>query len=40
MSEGDTLQSVDYGIWGKVLGVFSYKYTQGERKKLGLVGGS
>lgn len=40
MSGGDTLQSVDYRIWGKVLGVFSYKYTQGEHKNLGLVEGS
>ncbi|XP_034624396.1 acylphosphatase-1 isoform X1 [Trachemys scripta elegans] len=38
MTEGDSLISVDYEVFGKVQGVFFRKYTQAEGKKLGLVG--
>ncbi|TFK12543.1 mitochondrial intermembrane space import and assembly protein 40 [Platysternon megacephalum] len=38
MTEGDSLVSVDYEVFGKVQGVFFRKYTQAEGKKLGLVG--
>uniref|UniRef100_A0A8B9FN66 Acylphosphatase n=1 Tax=Amazona collaria TaxID=241587 RepID=A0A8B9FN66_9PSIT len=38
MAEGEGLLSVDYEVSGKVQGVFFRKYTQGEAKRLGLVG--
>ncbi|KAM9013649.1 acylphosphatase-1 [Ara ararauna] len=38
MAEGGGLLSVDYEVSGKVQGVFFRKYTQGEAKRLGLVG--
>ncbi|NXH12843.1 ACYP1 protein, partial [Bucco capensis] len=38
MAEGEGLLSVDYEVFGKVQGVFFRKYTQGEAKRLGLVG--
>ncbi|XP_010152071.1 PREDICTED: acylphosphatase-1 [Eurypyga helias] len=38
MAEGEGLVSVDYEVFGKVQGVFFRKYTQGEAKRLGLVG--
>ncbi|KAL4613164.1 acylphosphatase-1 isoform X1 [Arapaima gigas] len=38
MSDQEDLISVDYEISGRVQGVFFRKYTQGEGKKLGLVG--
>ncbi|KAJ7399514.1 DNA mismatch repair protein Mlh3 [Pitangus sulphuratus] len=38
MAEGEALVSVDYEVFGKVQGVFFRKYTQGEAKRLGLVG--
>ncbi|NXI40606.1 ACYP1 protein, partial [Galbula dea] len=38
MADGDSLLSVDYEVFGKVQGVFFRKYTQGEAKRLGLVG--
>ncbi|NXU36705.1 ACYP1 protein, partial [Drymodes brunneopygia] len=38
MADGEALVSVDYEVSGKVLGVFFRKYTQGEAKRLGLVG--
>ncbi|KAF1595346.1 UNVERIFIED_CONTAM: Acylphosphatase-1, partial [Eudyptes robustus] len=38
MAEGEGLVSVDYEVSGKVQGVFFRKYTQGEAKRLGLVG--
>ncbi|NXI07490.1 ACYP1 protein, partial [Irena cyanogastra] len=38
MADGEGLVSVDYEVYGKVQGVFFRKYTQGEAKKLGLVG--
>ncbi|NXI61124.1 ACYP1 protein, partial [Anseranas semipalmata] len=36
--EGRGLVSVDYEVSGRVQGVFFRKYTQGEAKRLGLVG--
>ncbi|NXJ88243.1 ACYP1 protein, partial [Corythaixoides concolor] len=38
MAEGEGTVSVDYEVFGKVQGVFFRKYTQGEAKRLGLVG--
>ncbi|XP_057284610.1 acylphosphatase-1 [Pezoporus wallicus] len=38
MADGEGLLSVDYEVFGKVQGVFFRKYTQGEAKRLGLVG--
>ncbi|XP_068021652.1 acylphosphatase-1 [Melanerpes formicivorus] len=38
MEAGEGLLSVDYEVFGKVQGVFFRKYTQGEAKRLGLVG--
>ncbi|XP_031967038.1 acylphosphatase-1 [Corvus kubaryi] len=38
MAEDEGLVSVDYEVSGKVQGVFFRKYTQGEAKRLGLVG--
>ncbi|NWR61989.1 ACYP1 protein, partial [Bucorvus abyssinicus] len=38
MAEAGELLSVDYEVSGKVQGVFFRKYTQGEAKRLGLVG--
>ncbi|NXK73242.1 ACYP1 protein, partial [Amazona guildingii] len=38
MAEGEGLLSVDYEVSGKVQGVFFRKYTQGEAKRLRLVG--
>ncbi|NWH80212.1 ACYP1 protein, partial [Piaya cayana] len=38
MAEGEGLLSVDYEVFGRVQGVFFRKYTQGEAKRLGLVG--
>ncbi|NXC40028.1 ACYP1 protein, partial [Penelope pileata] len=36
--EGQGLLSVDYEVSGRVQGVFFRKYTQGEARRLGLVG--
>ncbi|NWU63388.1 ACYP1 protein, partial [Pterocles burchelli] len=38
MAEAEDLVSVDYEVFGRVQGVFFRKYTQGEAKRLGLVG--
>ncbi|NXP08081.1 ACYP1 protein, partial [Thinocorus orbignyianus] len=38
MAQGEGLLSVDYEVSGKVQGVFFRRYTQGEAKRLGLVG--
>ncbi|XP_053923175.1 acylphosphatase-1 [Cuculus canorus] len=38
MAEAEGLLSVDYEVFGRVQGVFFRKYTQGEAKRLGLVG--
>lgn len=38
MSGSEGLLSVDYEVSGRVQGVFFRKYTQGEAKRLGLVG--
>ncbi|NXS56686.1 ACYP1 protein, partial [Brachypteracias leptosomus] len=38
MAESEDLLSVDYEVFGKVQGVFFRKYTEGEAKRLGLVG--
>ncbi|KAK2498477.1 hypothetical protein MC885_003821 [Smutsia gigantea] len=38
LEEEDTLISVAYDIFEKMLGVFIYKHTQAEGKKLGSVG--
>ncbi|XP_041253419.1 acylphosphatase-1 [Onychostruthus taczanowskii] len=38
MADVEGLLSVDYEVYGKVQGVFFRKYTQGEAKRLGLVG--
>ncbi|NXY85227.1 ACYP1 protein, partial [Alcedo cyanopectus] len=38
MGESEGLVSVDYEVFGRVQGVFFRKYTQGEAKRLGLVG--
>lgn len=39
IEEEETLISVAYDIFEKMLGVFIHKHTQAEGKKLGLVGG-